>query len=1168
MFARFVQARVYAQSSQRFTLDESPRPNLSAPTARAAHPCPGAAPPRPGMNDLREEPQARFADPIASLRTALRGRYDIEREIGQGAFATVYLARDLRHERNVALKVLNADPTSDTSEIRFIREIRTLARLQHPNILPLHDSGHVEALLYYVMPYVGGETLRDRMNRERQMSVDAACTIARETADALSYAHAQGIVHRDIKPENILLSGGHPVISDFGIARVIDVAGVRQLTRTGMGAPGTPAYMSPEQLMGDRNIDGRSDTYSLGCVLFEMLTGRPPFAGKEGFAKRFTEAPPSVSSTRKDLPEWLDGAIGKALERDPSDRYQTASEFVAALCAPGAKGLGSGSNPERGRVAPASPAYAYRPGETHLKATSLSEPVTANPSATEHRASRAMKSAIEQVRSRPLAAFTALSLVALVTLGATLGPRRLPDKVRAMFMGSSTLDSTRFVVLPLAAQNQDEQITATQVSEGLYDALERNWDGLTVVEAAKVDEAIRRHGALPVTQTEALDLAKQLEAGRLIWGQVLNDSQIRATLYDVSTGERSNEVGLELSTREPGAFARAAMDLLTTPGRPGAADGGDIGTRSFPAWRSYGRGHIALAKFDLAGAEVEFRAATEADQSYAAAQLWLAQTRALRSYSPVEAWREQAERALAHSTGLRERDLALANALAAMAHAEYGSACDWYRKLVARDSADYIAWYGLGFCGVADNALVADRAHPNTLSFRSSYLAASKAFDRATQLEPRLFTVLPFGTLLRVAPIQPTQIRPGIAAGKPTRIFLAYPSFVAETLAYIPFPFADVQGGKLRTAPRTAGLAAQRSRQFLLRLVLRWAHEFPRSAEAQEALAILQEASGELGADREGVPSALTAVQSAERLTADGRRKTLLVAREIRLRLKRNEFERARRLSDSLLASVNRNPELSSDLAGLAALTGRIALTQHLLRPADILVGSRDPAEPLPHDELMAAATALFVRAALGACSEDFAGLATRIDQLLESHASLPQRRLLRDELTSSSWSMAVPCHPDFALRVAVPVTPLLHMQQAFARSEPAVVRARFDTLAKLRENDRPGDVTPDVLYQEAWLLAAMGDTAAAIRRLDPPLTALSTLGNVILDLVPQAAALVRAMILRADLAHGQGDDATARKWALAASILWANADPPLQPVVHRMQTMARSHPAPVQPKP
>src|SRR2546423_3020355 len=269
-------------------------------------------------------------DPIGSLRTALAGRYEIGREIGQGAFATVYLANDARHERQVALKVLNVEPGSGTGELRFIQEIRMLAGLQHPNILPLHDSGHVEALLYYLMPYVSGETLRARMTRERQLRIDAAVRIACEAADALAYAHRQGIIHRDIKPGNILLSGGHAVVADFGVARAIDLAGVQHLTGTGMGTPGTPAYMSPEQLIGDGQLDGRSDIYGLGCVLYEMLTGKPPFAG-ENFEKRFTEDPALPSSLRKEVPRWLDVVVLKTLARNPEERYARAEDLVREL---------------------------------------------------------------------------------------------------------------------------------------------------------------------------------------------------------------------------------------------------------------------------------------------------------------------------------------------------------------------------------------------------------------------------------------------------------------------------------------------------------------------------------------------------------------------------------------------------------------------------------------------------------------------------------------------------------------------------------------------------------------------------------------------------------------------------------------------------------------------
>lgn len=272
-----------------------------------------------------------LTDPLGPIKKAVAGRYELQREIGQGAFATVYLARDLRHDRQVAFKVLNADPSSEVGELRFLREIRLLARLQHPNILPLIDSGHADAMLYYVMPYVSGETLRQRMQRERQMPIEAAVAVTREAADALAYAHEKGVIHRDIKPENILLSAGHPVIADFGIARAIDIAGVRTLTRTGIGSPGTPAYMSPEQLMGDKEVDPRTDIYSLGAVLYEALTGKPPFTGKDGLVKRFTEPPPLPSLARDRLPADLDDIVTKALAREPNDRYSSASDFAEAL---------------------------------------------------------------------------------------------------------------------------------------------------------------------------------------------------------------------------------------------------------------------------------------------------------------------------------------------------------------------------------------------------------------------------------------------------------------------------------------------------------------------------------------------------------------------------------------------------------------------------------------------------------------------------------------------------------------------------------------------------------------------------------------------------------------------------------------------------------------------
>jgi serine/threonine-protein kinase len=272
---------------------------------------------------------------LERLKSAIAGHYQFERELGAGAFATVFLARDLRLERLVAIKVLNLDPGSDVNEIRFLREIRYLASLQHPNIVPVHDSGHVEELLYYVMPYVRGESLRERINRERQLAVSDAIRITAEICDALDCAHKAGVIHRDIKPENILLSGAHPMLADFGVARAINVSRGKRLTHTGLGSPGTPAYMSPEQMIGGREPDSRTDIYSLGCVLYEMLTGKAPFEGPGGFVQRFTEPAPSARAIRSDVSPALDQVVRKALGRTPEERYGTAEEIGVALAEAG-----------------------------------------------------------------------------------------------------------------------------------------------------------------------------------------------------------------------------------------------------------------------------------------------------------------------------------------------------------------------------------------------------------------------------------------------------------------------------------------------------------------------------------------------------------------------------------------------------------------------------------------------------------------------------------------------------------------------------------------------------------------------------------------------------------------------------------------------------------------
>ncbi|HXI21220.1 MAG TPA: serine/threonine-protein kinase, partial [Gemmatimonadales bacterium] len=296
-----------------------------------------------------------MSSPAERLASALADRYGIERQLGQGGMATVYLAADLKHDRQVAIKVLKPELAAVLGAERFVQEIKTTAQLQHPHILPLFDSGSVDGFLYYVMPYIEGETLRTKLDREKQLGIEEAVKITTEIADALDYAHRHGVIHRDIKPENILLHDGRPMVADFGIALAVSAAAGGRMTETGLSL-GTPHYMSPEQATADRDITARSDVYSLASVLYEMLTGEPPHMGTSAqqiIMKIVTDVPRPVTELRKSVPPNVAAALARALEKIPADRFDTARAFADALQNPGfttagrpaARGVGRGRLP-------------------------------------------------------------------------------------------------------------------------------------------------------------------------------------------------------------------------------------------------------------------------------------------------------------------------------------------------------------------------------------------------------------------------------------------------------------------------------------------------------------------------------------------------------------------------------------------------------------------------------------------------------------------------------------------------------------------------------------------------------------------------------------------------------------------------------------------------------
>ena len=402
------------------------------------------------------------------------GRYTLKREIGRGGAATVYLARDERHERFVAIKVLHPELSHAIGAQRFLREIKLTASLQHPHILPIHDSGESADQLYYVMPFVEGESLRQRLSADNRLSIEEAVRIGREVAGALAYAHERGIVHRDIKPENILFSGGHAVVADFGIARAIDRAS-EKITQQGT-ITGTPAYMSPEQAR-DRAFDGRSDVYSLACVLYEAIAGVPPFPGdtpQQQLSARLTKMPPLLREYRHDVPAPIESVIAKALATSPDDRYPDARTFSAAL----------------------SSAIGHS-GET----------------LTARAAQRAWG-------ARRWATAAGVALVVLV--GAVTPPVR--DRIERLTV---RVDSTQFAVVPFQyVGSAPPNPAADPAAGGVYAALKR-WDGLKLASDVSVQDAVRDRGgdgALPVEAV--MRVARSVRAGRVVWGRVLDRARL------------------------------------------------------------------------------------------------------------------------------------------------------------------------------------------------------------------------------------------------------------------------------------------------------------------------------------------------------------------------------------------------------------------------------------------------------------------------------------------------------------------------------------------------------------------------------------------------------------------------------------------------------------------
>ena len=1076
----------------------APAPRASAPIRRTS----GRHIAAPSIADLAADSEM----PMSSSRergATIAGRYLIQRELGRGGMATVYLAHDLKFDRDVALKFIHAEFADAFGTERFQSEIAVLAKLQHPHILPLYDSGEVEGALFYVMPYVGGESLRDRLQREAQLPIAEALRLAREVAGALAYAHAQGVIHRDIKPENILLSNGHALVADFGIARAVSRAAGRRHTEDGF-AVGTPAYMSPEQASGDA-IDGRSDEYALACVLYEMLGGAPPFVGASGrsvIAQRFTEEPRPVRKLRATVPAEVDAALQKALARIPADRHATVGDFARALDVMDTLG---------------------RP--------------------------RAVRPGLAGTLARWKWAIAAAGAAALGAILFGFNPTLVPD---------------RYVVLPFqhADSGAPQLVSGGNCERLVYDAFGR-WRDLKVVDDA------RTRGLAPATLDQAIETARALHAGRLVWGNVFTfgDSvHVHGVVYDVArvTPLAQANVAFDRSLKDAQAKFTLLADSLLLP-QAGAPSAGALlgGTHSVAALRAYAAAHDSLQRWDLPAAERLFRTAAADDPDYANAAFWLAQTGAWLGDRATGDWRTSAERAARLSARLSVRDSALAAALAAMAAGRYGDACARYDALIRRDSMDFAAWFGLSECRAADSAVVRDAASASGWRFRTPYDGAIAARLHALEIVPasyRIYAGVAVRDLAEFLFTSPNQLRAGVdSAGRP---YAAWAAREARALAFTPYPYPAIASGGART-PASHGDAVDAQRRQLLDVATRWVDLYPNEAAAWETLALALEMTGRLRGEGNARQSALGAIARARALATDPAEARRDAMTQTRLRLLAGDWAGARELADSILdAAGDPTAGVADEVKPLAALTGRAALAVDLLRRAAPGFRVRTATGRIVEPALPVAegARQLMGYASLGAPADSLKALTERTRAAVAASEAPEERAAVRDAVLEEPLLLSYPVDPQLSVsRAASPDDPWLAMQRAALRHDTSAVRAGLASLDAMRGPLVAGELDPWIVYTDAWLALAVGDSAGAIARLDRSLDALPQAGPVVLMFVQDAAFLVRMMALRAQLAEAKGDHAAARRWAAAVAALWSGADRSLQPTVLAMRALAEN---------
>lgn len=1030
------------------------------------------------------------------------GRYMVERELGRGATSIVYLARDIDYGRMVAIKVLREELTAGVAADRFLREIRVTAQLHHLNILPVLHSGDDNRRLFFVLPYMDGGTLRVRLEREKQLPVSDVVAIGVTIANALAAAHEKNLLHRDVKPENILFTGGQACLADFGIARAITRATDESTTTTGL-VRGTPAYMSPEQASGEQEYDGRSDVYSLACVLYEALAGVPAFVGptpQAVIAQRMVHPARPVSVYRPSVPSQLEAVLMRALHRDAADRFQTAREFANALA-----------------LVPVS-------------ATGESPAPTS--------------------RGWPKRMIT-LAVVVSATLGAAFVVARLPI-ANGLRFDAPSLDTTRIAILPF----DDSVSSEVAPADLLYESM-RRWTGVSPVESFAVSDAVRRYG-IPKTTKAAATLARRLGAGRFTRGRItrtagqvslsasLIDTRTLQTIYRATVGAPDDS----LDALSPYDELSDSLAL-----RGGKFDGGVV-SRNLPVLQAMVRATASLGIWDLATAESLYARALTLDPTSNRAAFWTAQIRAWRTPA-IDTWRSVALQAVRDTAGLAQQEQGLAVALAALASADYDRACRLYDSLTRVAPRSFPAWFGRGQCIDFDRRVVPDSRAPSGYRFRSSYQQAINAYLRAFETLPsayRGYQGAAYSSLLRMLFVSGRSRRRGATDEMPPRIFIGTAVLDADTLAFVLQTSAEVSAGISIDDGQRSAQAVTQMRRVFRRITEGWAVAFPESPGAKEGLALSLELTGD--------PAAMDTLRSAIRLASDPRQRLQLLTTLVWLEMKfglpnRLDLLRdARRIADSVLASPQPGGRENWELLGrLAAVTGRCGLAADLARrSADARLS------PFPVGQTIV--SSVNARTAFVAFGCPIADTIPSLEQLAESaeFKALPAslRSMAEAQLFGLEVRMAEPLNVAWARRFATSGDYLLTTRLALVDGHVDLARQQLGNLALRRRDKLRGEVSPDAVVPESGVWLSLGDTAAARRWLDGVLNDaafLAPMSDVGFDNLVLMASLIRAAAIRAEIATDPRD---AAPWARAVLALWSGADPALNPLIQKLQRIAR----------